>query len=238
VSPLGYPLEPGSKTASDAHPLRFAVDSAEASRLYEVCHDMRQSVACIIALADASLCHTAIPTSICARLGQIRDQAEWLGDLLSYLADPGRPESDDVTSLDLNCLVSEVVHMEKATYLGELVLHGRGCELRVLGNGIELRRAIVNLLNNATRAAGPGGKVIIELRRTADQALLTIDDSGPGFGLISRGYGLGLQAVARGLKSYGGVLEYGDSQLGGVRAILVLKTAKMPCEVGYATGHL
>lgn len=98
----------------------------------------------------------------------------------------------------------------------------------VFGNWIELRRAIANLLSNATRAAGPDGKVVVELRRAADRVLLTVDDSGPGFGLIRRGVGLGLQAVARGLESYEGGLEYGRSQMGGVRAILALRAADIP----------
>jgi hypothetical protein len=55
--------------------------------------------------------------------------------------------------------------------------------------------------------------------------LLTVDDSGPGFGLIQRDFGLGLLAVAHGLASYGGSLEFGRSQLGGVRAALALRAA-------------
>jgi signal transduction histidine kinase len=53
--------------------------------------------------------------------------------------------------------------------------------------------------------------------------LLTIDDNGPGFGMIRRGTSLGLRAVARSLKSYGGRIEYSRSGMGGTRAILVLR---------------
>lgn len=98
----------------------------------------------------------------------------------------------------------------------------------VAGDEVELRRAIANLLSNATRAAGPGGKVLVQLRRPAEHVLLTVDDSGPGFGLIHRGFGLGLLSLAHGLESYGGRLEYSRSQLGGVRATLTLRASDTP----------
>lgn len=237
-SPLGYPLEPGSEAvpANAAHDERREVfrnlrlvglepQPSDADRLYEICHDMRQPVASIIALAEAALSHGAVPMSVRSRLGQVMEQAEWLGDLLQHLVEQPGGRTEDEKSHDLIRLASEVVQTEMATYTGDLVLHWSEGHMRVLGNWIELRRTIANLLSNATRAAGPDGKVLVELNRAADRILLTVDDSGPGFGMIRRGFGLGLQVVARGLTSYEGGLEYGRSQMGGVRAILALRVA-------------
>src|SRR2546430_12822819 len=52
------------------------------SRLREVCHDMRQPVATIIVLAEAALSNDEIPLGVRRRLGQVMDQAEWLGEML------------------------------------------------------------------------------------------------------------------------------------------------------------
>jgi signal transduction histidine kinase len=238
-SPLGYPLEPGSEAANAAPEegrqafcsLRVTGRSPSASDpdlLREICHDMRQPVASIIALADAALSQTAVPSSVRGRLGQVRDQAEWLSDLLQHLVEPPAAGAAGGEACDLVSLASDVVQIERATYTGDLVLQWSGGDMCVVGNSVELRRAIDNLLSNATRAAGPDGKVAIELHHAADRVLLTIDDSGPGFGLIRRGVGLGLQAVARGLTTYGGGLEYIQSPLGGVRAILALRAVGSP----------
>jgi C4-dicarboxylate-specific signal transduction histidine kinase len=237
-SPLGYPLEPGSEVvpANAAHDERREVfrnlrlvglepKPSDVDRLYEICHDMRQPVASIIALAEAALSHAAVPMSVRSRLGQVMEQAEWLGDLLQHLVEQPGGRTEDEKSHDLIRLASEVVQTEMATYTGDLVLQWSEGHMRVLGNWIELRRTIANLLSNATRAAGSDGKVLVELNRAADRILLTVDDSGPGFGMIRRGVGLGLQVVARGLTSYEGDLEYSRSQMGGVRAILVLRVA-------------
>ena len=236
-SPLGYPLEPGSETATIAAPqegrpdgrnLRL-VDSAsttsETDRLHEMCHDMRQPVASILVLADAALSEALIPSAVRTRLEEIREQADWLGELLQHLLGPHRATTPDGRSHDLTQIASDVVQAEQATYGGDLRLNCRGGDMRVRGNAIELRRAVANLLSNGTRAAGPDGKVVVELHSADEHVLLTIDDDGPGFGLIRRGTGLGLRAAASSLESYGGRIEYSRSQMGGARASLVLRAA-------------
>jgi signal transduction histidine kinase len=234
-SPLGYPLEPGPEASGMAAALqgehtargpRLVEPSSttfDTDRLREMCHDIRQPVASIIVLADAALSEDSIPSAVRARLGQVREQAEWLGDLLQHLLDPHLVRTAHGKSYDLTQLVSKVVQAERATYGGDLRLRWSEGDMRVRGDAIELRRAIANLLSNAIRAAGPDGTVLVELHGIDDHVLLTIDDSGPGFGMIRRRTGLGLRAVARGLKSYGGHIEYSRSHMGGTRAIVVLR---------------
>jgi C4-dicarboxylate-specific signal transduction histidine kinase len=238
--PLGYPLEPGSEAVpknaapggrregpADLRLVHCASSTSDIDHLSEICHEMRQHVTNIIELADAALSHAAISSSVRGHLGRVRDQAEWFGDLLQGMVESPETRTAETGSYDLIALASDLIQIETVSYEGDLVFQWYGGDMCVFGNSIELRRAIVNLLSNATRAAGPDGKVVVELRRTVDRVLLTIDDSGPGFGLIRRGVGLGLHAVARGLKTYGGGLEYSQSPLGGVRAILALRAANI-----------
>lgn len=243
-SPLGFPLEPGSGVVSLNASIEAGrdivcdlrlVDSAESGpdldRLHEVCHDLRQPVASIIMLAEAALCQAATSLAVRDYLEQVRDQAEWLGDLVQHLLEPCRTSRADNTSpadedsCDLVRLASDAVQVEMGTYTGELVVQRNDSNMYVRGNWIEIRRTIANLLSNATRAAGPNGKVIVDLLRVDDRVLLTVDDSGPGFGLIRPGVRLGLRVVARSLQSCGGQIEYGRSQLGGVQASLALRAA-------------
>jgi signal transduction histidine kinase len=189
---------------------------------------MRQPVATIIALAEAALSNDEIPLGVRRRLGQVMDQAEWLGEMLRHLIEPEATGIADGEFLDLVSLACDVVQIEKVTYPGDLALRWGDGNMCVAGNGVELRRAIANLLSNATRAAGPEGAVAVQVRRAAGRVLLTVDDSGPGFGLIHRNVGLGLLAVAHGLASYGGSLEFSRSQMGGVQAVLALRAADPP----------
>ncbi len=89
----------------------------------------------------------------------------------------------------------------------------------------DARRIISNLLGNATRAAGPGGMVTVEVVTDGTFAEVTVEDTGPGFGKIPKGEGLGLSIVAQSLARCGGRLEYGRGRGGGVRASLRLPLA-------------
>ena len=50
----------------------------------------------------------------------------------------------------------------------------------VLGNALLIREAIGNVLDNALHYAGSGAQVTLRLRTEADQAVLDIEDNGPG----------------------------------------------------------
>jgi C4-dicarboxylate-specific signal transduction histidine kinase len=81
---------------------------------------------------------------------------------------------------------------------------------------------VVNVLSNATRAAGPSGEMAIEIRRDLGMTVLTVEDSGPGFGMIPANHGIGLAAAAGNLARYGGRVEYGRGSSGGARVSLWL----------------
>ena len=85
-----------------------------------------------------------------------------------------------------------------------------------------MRRVVSNVLGKATRAAGPAGKVTVEVQKRRGTAMLVVEDSGPGFGNIPSGAGLGLSAVARNVVKYGGRLECRRGVRGGARVSLWL----------------
>lgn len=209
----------------DAELMDSAARTSDMDHLYEVCHDLRQPVASIIVLAEAALTETAAPLAVRDCLEQVKDQAAWLGEMVQQLLEPQRPAEPGQESCHLAGLVCAAVQVERATYQGELSTQANGNDIYVSGNQIGIRRAIANLLSNATRAAGPAGKVIINWLRVGDQVLLTVDDSGPGFGRIRPGIRLGLRVIARSLRGCGGQVVYRRSHLGGVRAVLVLRAA-------------
>ncbi|MDX6325009.1 MAG: hypothetical protein QOK15_1363 [Nocardioidaceae bacterium] len=75
------------------------------------------------------------------------------------------------------------------------------------GDRVLLRRAIGNVLDNALRAAGDDGKVMVALTTSECQALIEVTDSGDGFGDIPSGTGLGLAVVSQAMKAWHGTLQ-------------------------------
>ena len=195
--------------------------------LREVCHDIRQPVAAVLALAGAALAAPDLPAEARNRLEQIIGLAEWQSDVIenwlevSRVTDPSPSSHTDVVRV-----INESAAAERLTWAGDLTLLWPPEPVFTGLHPVMLRRMVANLLANATRAAGPHGSVTIEVSRHGSQMLLTVDDDGPGFGWLGRGSGLGLSAVARRAVRHQGRLECGRGALGGGRASLWLPVEK------------
>jgi len=198
-----------------------AVEAAQ--RLRGTCHDMRQPVAGVFTLAAAALAEPGLPGNVRGRLEQILEQAQWLADIIQQCLLVGEPPEVGSRLFDLASLAAEAAAAERVTYEGELDTARVAAEpVPTCGDRVDARRIIANLLSNATRAAGPRGTVRIEVGYDDGRALLSVDDSGPGFGRIQEGPGLGLREVARSIDRCAGRIEYGCGPLGGVRVRLWL----------------
>jgi C4-dicarboxylate-specific signal transduction histidine kinase len=99
--------------------------------------------------------------------------------------------------------------------------------LAVQVSATQLRRALSNVLDNAARAAGADGKVVVSVRRHKGAVHLRVDDDGPGFGGVPSEHFVGLRSAAHQLRLLGGRLEIVPSgPLGGARVILVVPEAR------------
>jgi signal transduction histidine kinase len=92
-------------------------------------------------------------------------------------------------------------------------------------NSSLLHRAVLNLLSNATRAAGAGGRVGVEVGRRGDEAWLEVRDDGAGFGRIPAVTGLGMAVVESAVRSAQGRLEIMSGPGPGTRVRLLLPRA-------------
>jgi C4-dicarboxylate-specific signal transduction histidine kinase len=123
------------------------------------------------------------------------------------------------------CIVNEVIAAGRLTWPCDLKVSSPAAPVRCTLDPVLLRRVVSNVLSNAARAAGPSGVVTVQIRQRMALATLVVEDSGPGFGKIPSGVGLGLSAVARHIVSYGGRMECGRSAAGGARVSLWLPQA-------------
>lgn len=194
--------------------------------LREVCHDIRQPIAGVLALAGAALAEADLPEHTRNRLERIMELAELQSDMIENWLRVSQGSGPQGTSdTDVVWAVNEVAAAERLTWAGDLTLVWPPEPVATRVHPILLRRMTANLLANATRAAGPSGTVTMEVSRRDSRILLAIEDDGPGFGRLPGGYGLGLSSVARIAVQHGGRLECGRGRLGGGRVSLWLPSA-------------
>ena len=100
---------------------------------------------------------------------------------------------------------------------------GDGSPWPLHGDRVEWERCLVNLTENACRAAGPAGKVVITLYADEGNLCVSVGDSGPGFGASATGRAsLGLVSVSQLVDQHGGHLELRRSPLGGAQVTIVI----------------
>ena len=186
--------------------------------LREVCHDLRQPIATIGALAEALLTSPDLPKGLEVWVTHIVREARVLADLVQQV---GSRRLEPVP-LSPARLLADVAAEAAVTYDGVITISAVP-HPEVVADAVALRRALTNVVDNAARAAGPTGTVGAELTANNGHVVFEIGDSGPGFGAAPPGMGtLGLDIASRLMHAQGGTVELGRSPLGGALVRLVL----------------
>lgn len=177
----------------------------------QAAHDLRQPVAAVLAVVSAALVDPQLPDRVRHCLEQIEAQTKWISKIIQdMLAGPDRePRPEPV---DIARLVREAVNSEQLTYAQPISLHQPDQEPRyVMATATRLRRALANVLANATHAAGPHGHVQLTERVNGNTELIEISDDGPGFGSTAADgrAGIGLRITQEVLAECGGRIEVG-----------------------------
>jgi signal transduction histidine kinase len=196
-----------------------AVDSASTARgdltdaqqrpgtVQQAAHDLRQPVAAVRALASAALADERVTGGVQQCLEQIIAEAHWLSKIINdMLAEPGVPPGPE--TVDITMLVRDAVRSEQLTAQISLQQPEQGPRY-LMAVGTRLRRALANILANATRAAGPDGHVKLTERAAGNAELIEVIDDGPGFGsmAVGNGTGIGLLITGQMLAECGGRME-------------------------------
>jgi K+-sensing histidine kinase KdpD len=199
-----------------------ATESWDGLRLLRgVCHDVGQELAVVQALARLAALEAGIPERVRQRLETIGEHAAYVARMMSDSVE-GFADSAEFDLAELVTRMVADVRLRTQTTC-EVVAD----PLRVVADPILLRRAVVNLLDNAVRAAGPDGRVVARVLRDGDLAVVEIEDDGPGWGHVRPGIAsLGLGVAHNCVAAHGGALDLETGWLGG--ALVRLRLAVCP----------
>lgn len=167
-----------------------------------LCHDLRQCVTAGLLLTELPS-ENHLDRETRRRFDLIHQTLSHAGALLEQATVEEAPQHwlVDLAELTEQCAdVAEFRH--KIRLLNEV-----GPPAVVSADPILLQRAIDNMVDNAGRAAGDHGAVVIRVGTTPKEAWVEVADDGPGFGRIEHGTGQGLSVISTAVQDCGGRLE-------------------------------
>src|SRR4051812_37448395 len=156
-------------TSTEAWPLTLAVPAGAALGLRELCHDLQQEVTLLQHLVDRLV--DGRPPAPVERA--LRAQVGVLHETIREAQGPAAPRS-----VPLRPVVADAVQTARLVHRGVIELDAPSDGL-VQGVTSELRRAFVNLLENALTAA-PTGRILVTVRENDEEVALDVQDDGSG----------------------------------------------------------
>jgi two-component system sensor histidine kinase TctE len=200
---------------------RFIADAA---------HQMKTPLAGMRMQSELAL-RQVDPEEIHRSLEQLAKSSESATRLVNQLLALARAENQPhaglaLEALDLSLLARSVVQdWVPASFAQEIDLGYEDPDgaVEILGDGMMLRELLSNLIDNALRYTPAGGSVTVRVRSDAGQALLEVEDTGPGIapserrrvferfyrilGSSASGSGLGLAIVREIARQHGAEIE-------------------------------
>lgn len=188
-----------STSSTYQHPQR----DATTRELMQLRHDLRQYVAAGLLLAQMpgdELLDPGVRLRL-QRLDQILNR-------MREMCEPSVPAEEQPPPpwVDLVELVDECVSYARIAHDVPLAVDADG-PIEAVADPVMLRRAVNNLLDNASRAAGASGQVRVRVDRRGSQAMVEVSDDGDGFGRIPSVSGQGMSIVDQALRACHGRLE-------------------------------
>ena len=153
----------------------------------DAAHQLRTPLAGLKSQTELALAAATDPL-LRQRLERVHESAVRAARLMSQLLVLARTDPEAVAAqgwalVDCSRLVQEVTADCVPRALAarcDLGVDAPGERLLVQGVELLLREALVNLIDNALRYAGPGATITVRLRRVGDDLWLDVEDNGPG----------------------------------------------------------
>jgi signal transduction histidine kinase len=219
-------------------------------------HELRTPVAVIRGEADVALTPPTSPDEVAGAVEVIRDEARRLGRIVDDMFLLARADAHELHLAREEVFVAELVAScaRAAASIGS----ARGVEVRLgdlptsdvacLGDRDRLAQMLMNLVDNATKYAGPGSHVLLDARVERDEGparvAISVEDDGPGippeyqaavferFFCVDKartrrtgGSGLGLPIARWVAWAHGGTLSFAPAAGGGCRFTATLPIA-------------
>jgi len=164
------------------------LEEARREFVANVSHELKTPLTAITALVETILDDDQMASSMRERfLTKVRGQCARLTDMVRDLLDLSRLEAGDIRSefqlLDLRRAIRQAVNgLEEAAASRdvEMTLNLPPDAVQIMGDERALARMLGNLLENAIKYTGGGGRVVVGAAITEGEVVIEVQDDGPG----------------------------------------------------------
>lgn len=173
-------------------------------------HDMRQPLTALRVLVESGRGEPDDPVR-----SSIIEEVDWLTVLVDSVL--GEPTDSGPVAFWLGEVALAAVRLERMSKACRIGLDIRD-PVRLEGRPVAMQRALLCLLDNATRAASEEGHVHVVVERRGSYGTLSVVDDGPGLGRLARQHSLGLSTVRAVVADIGGHFSLANGPGGGAVA--------------------
>jgi heavy metal sensor kinase len=203
----------------------------------DVSHELRTPLTAIRSVGEVGLRGHRDEAAYRSIIGSMLEEADRLASLVDRLLTLSRAETGQARAvlapIDLVAFAEDAAaHLGVlAEEKGQTVVVEAVGRPRALADGVALRHALINLVDNAIKFGPSSGRIRIVVRAAGDRAIVDVIDSGPGVPAEARarifdrfyrvdggeagGTGLGLSIARGAIESSGGHLTLETSSLQG-----------------------
>ena len=216
-------------------PGRRRTDSQDERRLRGLLHDLGHQMTTLSYLVEAVRADTPQGRDSGVRLELLAAEMSRVLDLIDHgiYGLHAEHQPDEQVTVELRGLAGQVAQLAAFAHEADVELLP-GPDAEVQASPAMLWRVLTNVVDNAGRAAGPGGRVTLAISQPGE-TIVEVADTGPGFGAGEPGLAsLGLQIVDSLLSSCEGTMEVRSPEGGGtvVRIVLPRRMARQLAGAG------
>lgn len=194
-------------------------DGRDTRALRGLLHDLGHEMTTLSYLVEAVRGDVSLPDDSSYRLELLSLEMARLLDIIRHgLSGMDTSAAEPVKVREMTI---QLARLAQLAYAADVTLRP-GPEATSRINPVVLWRVLSNVVDNAARAAGPSGRVVMDIHHNG-RTVIDVTDDGPGFGASPPGLAsLGLDIVTSLLESAGGSLMIGSPPAAGGTTVTVV----------------
>ena len=218
--------------------------------LGDLAHSLKTPLAVITGVAEklSRQKDNGLPADTVNQIDTVEEQLERMNQIISYQlqrAVQANGGSALARQVKVGVVIDRILQALDKVYASKAMSHTENIDEQAVfyGDERDLMEIMGNLLDNAYKYGHSQLQITVELIRAGrEQLSIVIEDDGPGIeedkrqfvlqrgaraDTLAQGQGIGLAVVTDIVDSYGGLIDVGNSRLGGARIQIVFENPKV-----------